>query len=657
MIEESLLKSNFIGRDGFRWWIGQIPPIEAWSEQADGKGWGHRYKVRILGYHPYDDNRLPDDDLPWAGVMMPVTAGSGAANFASSARVRPGDIVIGFFLDGDNAQIPMIMGTFGRSSYVPSSESSSPFVPFTGYTTNIPKKASTVLSANEETSQSANAQKSPVGLSPEQATKKQEQAAEGKPAEVPDSKQNGKSSSPANTCTDSFADGVTNVLENLLSLTNETTDFLGDVQSAVKKIQNLVNGLVGKMMNALYNKLIPLLQSGLENLYNDVFNSVFTATKDFAKATLEAIGAQKEMGSPVKNLQDNMICVASKVVSGIGETIKQMLESSIMEVVNFGVCAAEQFIGGLVNKVIDSIVSGLSSALEGISKILDPAFKVADFLRSSADVIKSIGGFLSCEQTNNGKCNIVKKWTFGYGAKNRQEINQTFNNIVNHMNNIVNLGEQSSPFTKPDCGKPSDCGPPSLTFFGGSGSGAKGKAILGSFINNTPGLSEVTSSITRTASIIGVEITDPGSGYQTAPPLISFEDPCNNGYGANGRAIVDYNENSSTYGQITGVYLISEGENYPGNVDDEEYSVDDTYVLRSGSGYSSGDDAVDDNGNKYSLSIDNGRIVSATPINKVKVNTLPRITVNSTTGDGALLKPLLGRFAPQGEVVQVIDCV
>ena len=26
MIENNLLKSNFLGRDGFRWWIGQIPP-------------------------------------------------------------------------------------------------------------------------------------------------------------------------------------------------------------------------------------------------------------------------------------------------------------------------------------------------------------------------------------------------------------------------------------------------------------------------------------------------------------------------------------------------------------------------------------------------------------------------------------------------------
>ena len=121
MIDESLLKSNFIGRDGFRWWIGQIPPVEVWEGQANNEegGWGNRYKVRILGYHPYSKGDLADNDLPWAGVIIPPTAGTGAANYAQSTRIKPGDIVIGFFLDGDNGQLPMIMGSFGRTNQVP----------------------------------------------------------------------------------------------------------------------------------------------------------------------------------------------------------------------------------------------------------------------------------------------------------------------------------------------------------------------------------------------------------------------------------------------------------------------------------------------------------------------------------------------------------
>ena len=49
-------KTHFVGKDGFIWWIGQIPDEKSWETQVkNGDGaWGIRYKVRIMGYHPYD---------------------------------------------------------------------------------------------------------------------------------------------------------------------------------------------------------------------------------------------------------------------------------------------------------------------------------------------------------------------------------------------------------------------------------------------------------------------------------------------------------------------------------------------------------------------------------------------------------------------------
>ena len=79
-MEHSLLNSNFIGRDGFRWWIGQIAPDEYQRPQTKTKdGWGNRYKVRIMGYHPYNTVELPDEDLPWAQVLLPPGYGTGSA--------------------------------------------------------------------------------------------------------------------------------------------------------------------------------------------------------------------------------------------------------------------------------------------------------------------------------------------------------------------------------------------------------------------------------------------------------------------------------------------------------------------------------------------------------------------------------------------------
>ena len=118
MLEEAFLKTNFVGRDGFRWWIGQVAPVAAWKDQADGAGWGNRCKVRIMGYHPYSELELPNEQLPWAQVLLGVSDGSGAANRARTPKISQGDTVLGFFLDGDDAQLPCVIGIFGNTDAV-----------------------------------------------------------------------------------------------------------------------------------------------------------------------------------------------------------------------------------------------------------------------------------------------------------------------------------------------------------------------------------------------------------------------------------------------------------------------------------------------------------------------------------------------------------
>ena len=65
MIENSLLKTNFLGKDGFRWWIGQVAPEDAQGDQINqiGNTWGSRVKVRIYGYHPPNETELSNKDL------------------------------------------------------------------------------------------------------------------------------------------------------------------------------------------------------------------------------------------------------------------------------------------------------------------------------------------------------------------------------------------------------------------------------------------------------------------------------------------------------------------------------------------------------------------------------------------------------------------
>ena len=139
MLENPLLKTHFIGRDGYVWWIGQIPKQKNWIDNIaerptesndEFKGFDYRYKVRIIGYHPPEVEELSDEDLPWATVLFPVTAGSGQGGASQSPNLRQGMFVHGFFLDGEDAQQPVITGVFGVNQYAEIERNMGPLGPF-----------------------------------------------------------------------------------------------------------------------------------------------------------------------------------------------------------------------------------------------------------------------------------------------------------------------------------------------------------------------------------------------------------------------------------------------------------------------------------------------------------------------------------------------
>ena len=62
-----------------------------------------RVRVRVHGYHNPDKAQIPTDELPWAHVTY---------NDSNRMSVPTnGEWVIGFFLDGESAQKPIIIGT------------------------------------------------------------------------------------------------------------------------------------------------------------------------------------------------------------------------------------------------------------------------------------------------------------------------------------------------------------------------------------------------------------------------------------------------------------------------------------------------------------------------------------------------------------------
>ena len=215
------------------------------------------------------------------------------------------------------------------------------------------------------------------------------------------------------------------------------------------------------------------------------------------------------------------------------------------------------------------------------------------------------------------------------------------------------------------------CGVPKVEFFGGGGEGAAGDIILGNFIEELDTaiseteyirvdkngkesyqkVSESGSVLKETASIIGVDIKYPGEGY-TSEPLVRFADNCDQGYGAYGRATIDKDPNSPTFGQLTGVLIISEGENYPTGRESDAF-VDKIIVEEGGSGYKLDDEA----GDFEICGVDENGSITKVCTNDKAYRTLPSTRVESATGSGAVLTPVMTTRRRQTGVINVIDCI
>jgi len=686
MLDSSLVQSKFVGRDGFRWWIGQIPQVSAQGNQVNGGGWGNRSKVRIMGYHPYSAVELPDEDLPWAQVLLPTTAGTGAANSGSNVKLHPGDTVFGFFMDGDNAQIPVIVGCFGRTSQVPSTDYRGPFIPFTGYTDKI-KNDGSRNPKNETNEQNAASAKAPRNVSTQQAQSIG-------PKEVSYFRGIGDIVSFATTSPSSFINKITTEVNNLVQKIQKITSDIKNAAGRVKdlinkeikkvtaKIQKISSGLVGSMINGLYQGMAPVLNAGLKALYKTVYSTVLAATKIPAFAHRAGVAAQAALVKPISEIQNLLPCIANKILGTIAGTIGSVLSSVVNNVSNFVSCVATQFVASLVNFVIGGVGSQISSAMQAVSKI-SGGFSVTGFLRGNSSLIGGLIGSLSCNEVSQNNTSNVQQWEIGKGAK--QDPGIPIDDILKSANeadalaqSAITLGESvgglansigmfgilNSSISSPSlagivgacyAGPPVTCGKTKINIFGTNGSGATAIPVFGSIVGTV-------------GSVIGAIITNSGSGYDF-PPFVEITDACNQGYGAIGRAMINDN------GEVTSIYIVSEGENYPIGSEPEEHIVENIDVVDPGTGYKN-TDIVQDNigiGNTYIIeTTPDGKITKIKPINILTATTpapatalqtvtdLPTFTVKSETGSGAIIKANLApkpKSVPQGQIEQNIDCI
>ena len=399
--------------------------------------------------------------------------------------------------------------------------------------------------------------------------------------------------------------------------------------------------------------------------------------------------------------------VTDKLESNISDLLAPLLDN----VENFNDCIGDQFNAGIMNSIIGSIDEAIGPMLGDLGDIFPT--DIGGMLREKADGLLGISDALGGCDLPTASSTLGQKtnqWTIGKGPKSMAvksieelagalssvanaaeslkeaaEGTGVFNNLLSGVNlNLPNVELPKLPlalgsvaavtgafdFMTPlvntkgyrsglgDCftGTPSNCSGIKVNVFGGNGKGAAAKAILGGLVGD--------AVAGQTGSLIGIKMTNMGSGY-TIPPFVEIVDNCNQGYGAVARATIDYDKASPTYGKVTDIIVITGGENYPViETVDETYTVDHVVIVNPGKDYKEEDEITDQQGNKYTKFIDEqGRLLNVIPPNPENENVeevkdFPELSIRTNTGSGAILRAQIApRPTYQGEIKQVIDCV
>ena len=499
-----------------------------------------------------------------------------------------------------------------------------------------------------------------------------------------------------------FFERTDTAMKNFFKIASEVDNFnldlSGELSKLTKMVGNFSKTFIGKISDSLQNGLVSFIDNSMMTQANLIFTT-FAAAQIPRPIALKAVKAfQSSLIGPVTKLFDGLGCLTSKVVSAMSGVISDMLTSMTKNMLNAPTCATQQFVGALTNKIADSIDNKVAPLLSPIQNILSPIgakFPIKDKIMGGIDFMSKVGGLFKCElpekQTSSFKYTIdgLLKKDLG-GGEHKSLLNgamnaaATTNSFLQKAESGLSKFEQAygkwsifgspvdsggaheSAFTGGNCytGNQFACGPANVDFFGGNGgSGAKGNVILGNFLTKFD-KDDIYGSLRKTASIIGVEITDPGSGY-TSPPLISFGDKCDQGYGAYGKANIDKNPNSPTYGQVTSVTMTSIGENYPVDASKTtvngqfpEVFIDDIIIEDPGSNYQEGDSISDDvrpviETNPESRNF--GRIVAIEIVNQIPYNRFPKMRVKSETGFGAVIRPIMSTIKTQVTPDEVVE--
>lgn len=655
MLEQSLISPNFLGKESFRWFIGLCTQYKWFDDD------GYKAKVRIIGYHPDAASVITDNELPWAHVLVPLQFGCGEGGTGASFNSRGGETVVGFFMDGDNGQQPVIIGGLfsGYKIEHPNgfNKGTDGFKPFKA-------KKDSIKNPNNKNSKTGKPSKSSSGI-PDSSGKVEGEDTVGKQAtavgsgkheacfvlSVPPTCKSSKST--YSKIIKALRDFI-KVLRTVQQVQNEFIDpvlnTIQDIPGLVQKVATAISDLFSEYMKYWRDKIIGKIYKWLKGQIDKLLPKDFKLFQQLA----------------TDKIVDSIWCIFNKIAQKLGEFVFNFLTQLVGAVSSIPICAAEAFVGSIMSTITNEVSNALAPVLEEISSTLSPVLgQIANYTSLAISYANQALSFLSCE---GSECKEALDYQMNKGYIPQETIDG-FQKTLNYPSTAIDEGKKAAEQWLGITGGGSDpdvpysylsatygycdainldCGLPTIQFFGGGGSGATGLAVVDAL-----------------GQLMGINIQNSGTGY-AAPPYVSIEDPCGNGTGAVATTTI-------TDGQVTSVTIESPGSGYLGpnvgiatnvgtiatpcntNPIDESGSEVIGYIvgvniLNTGVGYASTDLITDIACNSdvkiYPIVDPDGRIVGTKIINPGSaIRVFPELSINTEDGEGAVLQPILN-FKP-----------
>ena len=650
------MSQNFFGRDPMVWWIGKVtdPKDGKWDNTLERKHmedgepiYSHRCRVRILGYHDTDD--LKDEELPLAHILLPPNTTT-VGGRTQTVQYQGGEIVLGFFFDGEEAQQPAIFATLYRQDFQEVEEDYVVDGGFNNSTSTTIRNDSTKIGFNE-------------GQNDVTYSYTGNSAAEIQVEANSDNETDAEIFCKTNEIAKMTTElkKFTQKLQLLQQLNNSSTyldpvyggfvDMQKEVKFTASKIHNSVTGLVRRGRTWL-------IQESVGKFSDELSTKVDRHDK-------------LKKSEKTSRLNKLIYCNIEKISDDLLDYIEGSLENMIGSLLDVPICAIENFLGdmfGQVLNILDNDLGGLFGQLNNLhgggialpSEVFAKGIQIANLI---TNVLECDGIVCPVEPTSfSNKYGVQKKNEDRMsGIMEKASLNKLINPLLDKIDNAID----AEP-SKPDCNtNVLRCGPPKVDFIGGGGRGVTGSAIV-----NTLG------------RIIGVSLGGVGSGY-TSPPLLTFVDSCGNGSAAGGYPRIKD-------GKVVDVVITDPGSGFlpntietnidgtikeiipdpNGNYDGETSYVtelDDVVVQNAGVNYDDNDTVIVD-GAEVELVVQNGHIIDANVVNGgFGFTDLPDLQINSKKGVGARLLPVL-KFTKvddakrdaeisQDAVVTVISCI